>query len=84
MIDCRNEAVTVTHTDSDQAKLLSGLDALNNSVLILENTPLIMKALAAEKVVRQMRDLIAGNIFATHKLLNEVTRLKKAVQNGTN
>lgn len=79
----KDEAVTVTdtdtHSDLEQAGLLLGLKGLDVFIGELKSAGMMGKAEKAEKVVSQMREVVAGNVMATHKLFNETKRLRAEI-----
>lgn len=84
MDNVQNEAVTVTNTDThselEHAGLLLGLKKLDASIDELKSAGMMGKAEKAEKVVSELREVVAGNVMATHKLFNETKRLRAEIE----
>lgn len=77
-----NEAVTVS--DSEIVKLHFGLKLLNESIDELSKSSTFNKLSKAERVVNDMRDLLANQTFTIHALFNEIQRIKNigVIKNG--
>lgn len=72
--------VTDTVTDNEVASLHLGLSLLNDSIKKLSEASLLNKSVAADRVLKDARDLLANQTFTIHKLFNELNRVSARLE----